>query len=92
LAKGRCEKNDLSLFPVIPAKAGIQCFQNFANFLDPGFHRGDDLNSIFSHLQGGVQGDFEKIPPTSPKGGFIGGVRKVESGEKRTLFPALFWD
>ena len=59
LKKGRCEKNDLSLFPVIPAKAGIQCFQKFANFLDPGFHRGDDLNSIFSHLQrekGGFDG------------------------------------
>jgi len=41
LEGGRCEKIDLSLFYVIPAKAGIQCFQSFTNFLDPGFHRGD---------------------------------------------------
>jgi hypothetical protein len=38
---GRCEKIDLVLFHVIPAKAGIQCFQILSNFLDPGFHRGD---------------------------------------------------
>jgi hypothetical protein len=54
---GRCEKIDLSLFPIIPAKAGIQCFQSLANFLDPGFHRGGDLNSIFSHLRG-TKGDL----------------------------------
>jgi len=40
-AKGSCEKIDLVLFYVIPAKAGIQCFQNFTNLLGPGFHRGD---------------------------------------------------
>jgi len=34
---------------VIPAKAGIQSFQSVTNFLDPGFHRGDGSNSIFSH-------------------------------------------
>jgi hypothetical protein len=28
-------------FLVIPAKAGIQCFQIVTNSLDPGFHRGD---------------------------------------------------
>jgi hypothetical protein len=39
---GRCEKIDLSLFYVILAKAGIQCFQSLTDFLDPGFHRGDD--------------------------------------------------
>jgi hypothetical protein len=38
---GRCEKIDLGLFHVIPAKAGIQFFQGLTNFLDPGFHRGD---------------------------------------------------
>jgi len=41
LEGGRCEKIDLVLFHVIPAKAGIQCFQGFTNLLDPGFHRGD---------------------------------------------------
>jgi len=41
LVKGRCEKIDLVLFHVIPAKAGIQCFQGVTNWLDPGFHRGD---------------------------------------------------
>jgi hypothetical protein len=50
--RGRCEKIDLGLFHVIPAKAGIQCFQSLANFLDPGFHWGDGVNSIFSHLRG----------------------------------------
>jgi hypothetical protein len=48
-------KRAKSLFPVIPAKvprqardpelvewAGIQCLRSIANFLDPGFHRGDD--------------------------------------------------
>ena len=44
--KGKVGKNDLSLFPVIPAKAGIQCFQKLSNFLDPGFHRGDEPNQI----------------------------------------------
>jgi hypothetical protein len=38
---GRCEKIDLALFHVIPAKAGIQRFQTLRNLLDPGFHRGD---------------------------------------------------
>jgi hypothetical protein len=28
-------------FSVIPAKAGIQCFQLIMDFLDPGFRRGD---------------------------------------------------
>jgi hypothetical protein len=37
----RCEKIDLVLFYVIPAKAGIQCFHILSNSLDPGFHRGD---------------------------------------------------
>jgi len=37
-ADGRCEKIELILFHLIPAKAGIQCFQSFNNFLDPGFH------------------------------------------------------
>jgi hypothetical protein len=39
---GRCEKIDLVLFGVIPAKAGIQVFQGLTNLLDPGFHRGDE--------------------------------------------------
>jgi hypothetical protein len=42
LRGGGCEKICLGLFPVIPAKAGIQYFQAFKNRLDPGFHRGDD--------------------------------------------------
>jgi hypothetical protein len=33
-------------FPVIPAKAGIQCFQAVANHLDFGFHRSDDFLRI----------------------------------------------
>jgi hypothetical protein len=33
-------------FPVIPAKAGIQCFQAVANHLDSGFHRSDDFLRI----------------------------------------------
>ena len=31
------------LFSVIPAKAGIQCFQKLMTVLDPGFRRGDDF-------------------------------------------------
>jgi hypothetical protein len=30
-------------FSVIPAKAGIQLFQTFKNYLDSGFHRSDDF-------------------------------------------------
>jgi len=40
----------LFLFSVIPAEAGIQYFQAFKNFLDPGFHRGDDQKAILSQL------------------------------------------
>jgi hypothetical protein len=43
---------------VIPAKAGIQFFQWLSNLLDPGFHRGDGQNSIFSHLQRGAREDL----------------------------------
>jgi hypothetical protein len=32
-----------SVFFVIPAKAGIQCFQRLMADLDPGFRRGDDF-------------------------------------------------
>ncbi len=46
----RCEKIGLRPFPVIPAQAGIQDFQALKDFLDPGFHRGDDKKAIFSHL------------------------------------------
>jgi hypothetical protein len=35
---GRGEKIDLSLFSVIPAKGGIQCFHYPGKFPDPGFH------------------------------------------------------
>jgi len=49
---GRCEKIDSVLFYVIPAKAGIQCFQGVTNLLDPGFHRGDGGKPIFSQLRG----------------------------------------
>ncbi|MCX5919569.1 MAG: hypothetical protein NTX30_23210, partial [Deltaproteobacteria bacterium] len=64
LPLGRCEKIALGLFHVIPAKAEIQCFQSLANFLDPGFHRGDGVNSIISHLLG-TTGDFFSL--TSPR-------------------------
>jgi len=40
----------LVLFHVIPAKAGIQCFQWVKSTLDPGFHRGDEYSMIFSQL------------------------------------------
>jgi hypothetical protein len=52
LLKGGCEKNDLGLFQVIPAKAGIQRFQGRTKLLDPGFHRGDGGKPISSQLQG----------------------------------------
>jgi hypothetical protein len=32
-----------ALFHVIPAKAGIQCFQSLNKGLGPGFHRGEAL-------------------------------------------------
>jgi hypothetical protein len=34
---------------VIPAKAGIQCFQLVKNSLDSGFHRSDDFLRIHHH-------------------------------------------
>jgi hypothetical protein len=63
---GRCEKIGSVLFHVIPAKAGIQCFQGISNLLDSGFHRGDGKKSIFSHLRGGEGNPVEmkmKFPP-----------------------------
>jgi len=48
---GRCEKIGSVLFHVIPAKAGILCFQGISNLLDLGFHRGDGINLIFSQLR-----------------------------------------
>jgi hypothetical protein len=44
----------------IPAKAGMQQIQPVKDILDPGFHRGDDLNSIFLQLQGG-EGGFKNF-------------------------------
>jgi hypothetical protein len=38
-------------FPVIPAKAGIQCFQAVADHLDSGFHRSDFTNSSYIEYQ-----------------------------------------
>jgi hypothetical protein len=32
-------------FPVIPAEAGIQCFQGLQEPLDPGFHRGENMKA-----------------------------------------------
>ncbi len=32
------------------ANEHIQCFHYITNTLDPGFHRGDDQNIIFSHF------------------------------------------
>ncbi len=37
------EKSQKSRHSVIPAKAGIQCFQIVAENLDTGFHRCDDF-------------------------------------------------
>ena len=45
------KKISLGLFNVIPAKAGIQRFNEITNILDPGFHRGDEYSVIFSHLR-----------------------------------------
>jgi hypothetical protein len=45
-----CEKIGLVVLHVIPAKAGIQCFDIVTNTLDPGFHRGDEYSAIFLHL------------------------------------------
>ncbi len=39
-------KSQKILFPVIPAKAGILCFQAVADHLDSGFHRSDDFLRI----------------------------------------------
>ena len=36
-------KSQKTSFFVIPAKAGIQCFQSVMTDLDPGFRRGDDF-------------------------------------------------
>ena len=36
-------RTPLFSFSVIPAKAGIQSFQEVEKALDPGFHRGDDF-------------------------------------------------
>jgi len=36
-------KSQKTSFFVIPAKAGIQCFQKLITDLDPGFRRGDDF-------------------------------------------------
>ena len=36
-------KSQKTSFFVIPAKAGIQCFQKLMTDLDPGFRRGDDF-------------------------------------------------
>jgi len=36
-------KSQKTSFFVIPAKAGIQCFQELITDLDPGFRRGDDF-------------------------------------------------
>jgi hypothetical protein len=35
-------------FPVIPAKAGIQCFQAVADHLDSGFHRSTIWTPVFT--------------------------------------------
>ena len=45
-----CEKMVVASLAVIPAEAGIQKGQRLTKTLDPGFHRGDGQNSIFSQL------------------------------------------
>jgi hypothetical protein len=45
-----CEKIGRGQPHVIPAKAGIQKFQQVTKPLDPGFHRGDEQDSILSHV------------------------------------------
>jgi hypothetical protein len=65
--EGSCEKIDLAPFYVIPAKAGIQLFQSFSNFLDPGFHPAMSGTKIqfFSHLQG-MKGRWIKLNHPHP--------------------------
>ena len=45
-------KSQKIAFPVIPAKAGIQCFRMVMTGLDPGFRRGDDFLRVHQSLQG----------------------------------------
>ena len=58
------------LLHVIPAKAGIQCFHEVTNTLDPGFHRGDEYSAIFSHLPFDKGGGIVLLPFV--KGGWEG--------------------
>jgi hypothetical protein len=60
IQRRRCEKISLALFNVIPAKAGVRCFHEVTNILDPGFHRGDEYSVIFSHLRR-LKWGFERI-------------------------------
>jgi hypothetical protein len=50
-------------FPVIPAKAGIQCFQAVADHLDSGFHRIQCFQAVADHLDSGFHrsDDFLRI-------------------------------
>ncbi len=42
-------KSQKTPFFVIPAKAGIQCFQKLMTDLDPGFRRGDDFLRVHQY-------------------------------------------
>jgi hypothetical protein len=44
-------KSQKTSFFVIPAKAGIQCFQKLITDLDPGFRRGDDFLRVSQDYQ-----------------------------------------
>jgi hypothetical protein len=70
-----CEKIGSGPFLVIPSKAGIQCFRSFMNFLDPGFHRGDGVNIIFSQIF-----PFEREGQSLPRTRYGGGGELNLSG------------
>jgi hypothetical protein len=47
-------KSQKTSFFVIPAKAGIQCFQKLMTDLNPGFRRGDDFLRVYQFWSNGV--------------------------------------
>ena len=67
-------KSQKTSFFVIPAKAGIQCFQKLMTDLDPGLRRGDDFLRVHQPL------NFNK---DWAKGNFCKGI---ETFEKRDIF------
>jgi hypothetical protein len=59
-------------FPVIPAKAGIQCFQEV---LDPGFRRGDAMEDFLRDHQSLIRKKY-KIKPQARQGQMVGSNKR----------------